>query len=287
MTAGPTPSHPIRCIAVLPLGHLYRPSFVYAPTPEDITDAAANRQRRPALTRQKADALARELANELDLPVFLSDHLPRFLQHHPATPDAQATPGPRFCSMPALRDRGWTEAMVRDLLVSPDALVANPRSRQAAPMRLYLERRVQDQEWQPTFPARLALAEARRLRGLKVMDGRRASLLESIEALNITVPILPLAQVQAQAIHSYNRHHGENESASPESSPAFLQRITVNFLRHHLTPYEEQLEALYGQPGRAEAYLPLSRKIFQAIQEAYPALAGECQAQYARRVQGT
>ena len=39
-------------------------------------------------------------------------------------------------------------------------------------------------------------------------------------------------------------------SASPENDSEFLDRITVNYLRHELTSYEAELAGLYGLIGR-------------------------------------
>jgi hypothetical protein len=36
---------------------------------------------------------------------------------------------------PGLRERGWTEAMIRDLLGNPDLTIGNPHYKTAAPMR--------------------------------------------------------------------------------------------------------------------------------------------------------
>ena len=44
-------------------------------------------------------------------------------------------------TMSGLRERGWSDAMIRDYLGDPDATRPNPRYRSAAPMKLYLAER--------------------------------------------------------------------------------------------------------------------------------------------------
>jgi hypothetical protein len=44
-----------------------------------------------------------------------------------------------------------------------------------------------------------------------------------------------------------------------QSDPAFLERITVNFIRHELTEYDESLQEVAGRMGVDEA-MALMRK---------------------------
>jgi hypothetical protein len=55
---------------------------------------------------------------------------------------------------PGLKERGWTEAMIRDLLGEPDVLTDNPHYKTAAPRRLWRLQKVQAAEALPEFAAR-------------------------------------------------------------------------------------------------------------------------------------
>ena len=66
-----------------------------------------------------------------------------------------------YASAPTLRGRGWTDAMVRDLLGEPDTTRRNPVYRSAAPMRLWLRAGVEQVEQSDTFARRRRQAEAR------------------------------------------------------------------------------------------------------------------------------
>lgn len=55
---------------------------------------------------------------------------------------------------PGLNERGWTEAMIRDLLGKPDLTVKNPHYSKAGPMRLWRLQRVQSAETSPEFAER-------------------------------------------------------------------------------------------------------------------------------------
>ncbi len=55
---------------------------------------------------------------------------------------------------PGLTARGWTVAMIRDLLGKPDLTVDNPHYKTAAPMRLWRLQRVEAVEASPEFTQR-------------------------------------------------------------------------------------------------------------------------------------
>jgi hypothetical protein len=58
-----------------------------------------------------------------------------------------------------LKERGWTESMIRDLLGRPDLRVDNPYYKSAAPMRLWRLQRAEAIEASPEFTARRERAE--------------------------------------------------------------------------------------------------------------------------------
>ena len=61
-----------------------------------------------------------------------------------------------------LKERGWTEKLIRTVLGEPDERRKNPDHRSAVPMRLYFMGRVLDAEQQPSVRARLQrIAELR------------------------------------------------------------------------------------------------------------------------------
>lgn len=97
----------------------------------------------------------------------------------------------------------------------------------------------------------------------------------------------PLDVVIRDAIDSYNNFHEEillgigheYTIATPSSDIKFINRITVNHIRHNLSYYDEQLEKLFGKVGKKEAYFILNKKIYTEIGEVYPNLYHECKRQ--------
>ena len=193
-----------------------------------------------------------------------------------------------FLSSSQLKERGWTPALITQFLGEPDATKPNPHYRAAAPMRLYARARVEVAE---QFVQAAAKAQARSQTGKMVAARKAAELVAQAEQTPIRVKRLPFEQVQDQAIASYNAFHEEllwerghdYNPAHLDSDPAFLDRITVNYIRHALTEYDTHLEAVAGKVGVSEAVATIRRRIFAEIAHAYPEYTQECHRQVATR----
>jgi hypothetical protein len=111
---------------------------------------------------------------------------------------------------------------------------------------------------------------------------KRRQLLRHVDAIAIAIPRMPwetLTQVACDHYNKANRLRGI-DTADPGSSPReFVSRITVNYLRHQCTPYDEELERLSGGEGKQEAVEVLKGRVLGAIAEQYPELAKECDRQ--------
>ena len=65
----------------------------------------------------------------------------------------------RCIGAPGLKERGWTEVMIRALLGDPDLYADNPNYKSAAPMRLWRLQRAEAIEGTPEFAAARERAE--------------------------------------------------------------------------------------------------------------------------------
>lgn len=72
-----------------------------------------------------------------------------------------------------LKERGWTEAMIRDLLGEPDLLADNPHYKSAAPWRLWRLQRAAAAEATPEFTTAKARAERACAAAGKAAETRR------------------------------------------------------------------------------------------------------------------
>ncbi|MGH3189614.1 MAG: hypothetical protein ACRDPY_17905 [Streptosporangiaceae bacterium] len=72
-----------------------------------------------------------------------------------------------------LKERGWTESMIRDLLGDPDLRVDNPHYKSAAPMRLWRLQRAEAIEATPGFAAARERGERQCAAATRAAETRR------------------------------------------------------------------------------------------------------------------
>ena len=179
-----------------------------------------------------------------------------------------------------LKDRGWTEAMIRQILGKPD-VVLELRNRRT--LHLWRAAKVEAAEATPGFQERVAAGQRRAATGLKVAEVRRQATLDWVQGIRVRVPVLEKDELYRQARRSYEAlwESRDDPRTTAGADGTFLDRIAVNFLRHECTRYEALLDDAGGRIGRAEAEVAIRQKVLRCIAEAYPYLAAECERQRA------
>lgn len=190
-----------------------------------------------------------------------------------------------------LKIRGWTDTAIRDLLGPCDLNRPNPHCRSGPPMRLYCQTRVEAAETSAAWTARAAKTRVRQEAAVRAVETKRVKMWVYLESVAITVPALAHLDLTQEACDHYNQRqfifgNWYQEEATPTSDAMFISRITVNYLRHALTEYDDELTSVFGKVGVRDGYQEISRKVFEAISVAYPLLANECQRQYNAKFAG-
>lgn len=187
-----------------------------------------------------------------------------------------------FLTRTALLERaGWTAALVSRLLGEPDQ--RKKVFGRTVPLALYSVARIEQAEAGSEFAQAQASIAKRKVAAAKAVATKTAKLMAVIEAMPITVDRLSPAKVRMQAIDSYNMRSRGDSFASNANDPAFLERITVNFIRHELTEYDVALWETAGKTGNAHAVAKIRCRVYSAIAQAYPALSAECERQIEAR----
>jgi len=191
-------------------------------------------------------------------------------------------PQPTHFMKATLKERGWTDAMIKRFLGAPDSTKTNPRYRSGSPMCLYAIERVLTAEGSPDFDAAKAKAATRSAASTVRADKARVELVRTIETVEIRIEHLDIDEVRSCAIDSYNhapKRERDGRHATPDASPSFLDRIAVNFIRHELADYDGIIAQLGGRIGKREAYRTLRRRVLAEIARLYPILADAARAQ--------
>ena len=181
---------------------------------------------------------------------------------------------------------GWSGTLVTRLLGDADQLKKIKKS--SITIESYELERIQLAEASQEFRvAQSGLAKRKEASKIE-------RLLDAIEAMPITVTTLTTTQVVANAIRYYNSRQENRvldrddytpKYANPDSDSLFLERITVNYIRHELSQYDRVLETTAGKTGADRARVAINKRVYALIAATYPQFADECDRQLAARAE--
>ena len=188
-------------------------------------------------------------------------------------------------SKSALKSRDWTDKSIELFLKTPDKEADNPYYKFASPMKLYLISRVEEIEKTNEFIEFKNKNIKKVIGSKKAVETKKQKLLKEVKGWVIKLEKKDYNKVVLSAINSYNtfkrqisfeRGNFDFEPATLNSDKFFLERITVNYLRHRLSNYEKKLDRIFGKVGKSRAYVIINLKIYEKIAEVYPELKEEC-----------
>lgn len=192
---------------------------------------------------------------------------------------------------------GWTKTAIDRFLGEPDELVPNWRYKNAAPTKKYSLERIEAAEKTAEFAQFVEKSQKRRASARKAMAVRREKTIEEIKDIEVTCfEDRSIERVKQRAHEVWRKHRRsrpgydfdieryEDDSAN-DNFEEFIDRITVNFLRHKRTNYESVLKQIKGKVGVSVAYSIVKVATLKAIGEKYPELKTECDRQAASHIQ--
>lgn len=204
-----------------------------------------------------------------------------------------------YLSTQELEKRGWTKGLIKKFLPEPDDV---EHFKRYGCRYFYSIKKVEETERSDKFRALQEKALKKRTAGKLSAEKRRNEYLRFLSfKMLVRVRVLDEETLLDRAISAYNSHRRmrdwqrfergqiddyelENRrDAGTDSDPAFLERITVNYIRHRLTRYDALLESLPGQQAQEEAARIIQTRVFEAIIAEYPAHRDECERQMIER----
>lgn len=197
-----------------------------------------------------------------------------------------------YLSRSKLKERGWTDRIIKKFIPLCDKEKKNPYYASTSPMKLYLSKRVEQIEQTGEFKKEFIKSQPRKKSSQKAVKTKLQKIKDYIKDLKITVQKIPIDIIEQKAVKDYNnfkegisfeREDFEYQTATLNSDTLFLNRICVNYIRHNLTIYENELEKIFGKVGSKEAYRLLNEKIYSVISNTYPIFSDECSNQLLRK----
>lgn len=197
-----------------------------------------------------------------------------------------------FFNKTQLKERGWSEKMIETLYGEP---YMTRKIGRYCTEYLYHPMRVYNIEGTRKFKELSAKYLQRKKKAKEVSNNRKNSVIERAQTLPIKVVVSDYKTVMRKAIEHWNYRQEERclnrmwqefdfQYATMDSDQSFLERITVNYIRHNLTCYDRLLNSHNGTTGKYEAIRILQARIYDEIAKAYPAFAEECQRQKAAKL---
>lgn len=177
----------------------------------------------------------------------------------------------QYLSLSSLKQRGWSESIIKNMCLLPDKEVTNPYYKSASTMKLYDLHKVEALEEADEFRVLLEKAENRKKSSAKAVNTKMQKMKEFVHSIEIVLPEYSNDTIYRKAVRHYNEYHFpykyivSYEAVDRET----LIRITSNMIRHTLTDYEEILRDKYGKVGIDYAHDYLKKRIDMLVREKY------------------
>ena len=180
--------------------------------------------------------------------------------------------------------RKWTDRLIKKYMPVPDEIRNNPHYGRASEMKLYKISRVESIEKNEQFLIDFQKTILRRKSSLKMVETKKDNLLIEIFELPISVEFIPRNELVPLVIDDYNdRNYYKDDLTLRDLDQSTLERLTVNYIRHQLTSYDQCLGLIFSKVGKKEGYRLLKERIYNCISESYPELTRECTLQFRRK----
>ena len=170
----------------------------------------------------------------------------------------------------------WSNSLIEKYIPHCSLEKPNPRHKNGAPMQLYDKGKVRYIESTEAFKADFQKVIIRKIAARERAEKKCEKLKLYVNSVQIKIPTMDKDKLIRNACHHYNSWREWKEGgwdgewrASPSSDESFLKRITLNYLRHQCTCYEDELDKFRMKVGKQEAHDILQKRINDAIKQKY------------------
>lgn len=189
-----------------------------------------------------------------------------------------------------VKQMGFSDKLIRELLPEPIE-VDNPHYKCAAPMLLFLESDVLKAMNEEPYIAYQEKRKKRKESAKKAVETKRKNLIEEMQSVSdkIIITKMNMQELRKRTIDERNDYYAylaedcEIYRTTYGADEETQDRWMVNYIRHNLTEYDEELDRLYGRTGKDEAYFLFFKALLQKIATVYPNLEEECKRQIQRK----
>lgn len=179
----------------------------------------------------------------------------------------------------AVKLMGFTDKLIKELLPAPE-LVNNPHHVSGAKMKLWKLSDVEAAMQSSAFQDALDKREKRRKSAEKGVATKKANLEADADKFlgRIRIQRIDMNQLRERTLQAKRRWCELHDDYSDvcASDEATVIRWMVNYVRHEMTLYDNQLYQMKGKTGIHEIHDKIHDLILDKIAITYPELADEC-----------
>lgn len=187
-----------------------------------------------------------------------------------------------------VKDMGFTDKLIAELLPEPQ-LVDNPHYRKAAKMKLWKLSDVESAMNNPVFQESLKKRKRYKEAAEKAVATKKAQLKEETDKFleSIKIEHLDIGLIRQYTLKAKQNWYDDNfcmlsnvdYKITDGADEDTVTRWMVNYIRHKMTSYDEQLYHMKGKIGKHDMYHEIHNHILDKIAIVYPELAEECEQQ--------
>lgn len=187
-----------------------------------------------------------------------------------------------------VKDMGFTDKLIAELLPEPQ-LVNNPYYRKAAKMKLWKLSDVEDAMNNPVFQESFKKRKKYKEAAEKGVATKKAHLKDETDKFleSIKIEHLDIGLIREYALKAKQNWYDDkfcmrsnvDYKTTDNADEDTVTRWTVNYIRHQMTTYDEQLYHMKGRVGKNDMYREIHNHILDKIANVYPELAEECEQQ--------
>lgn len=183
-----------------------------------------------------------------------------------------------------LLEKGWTKKLIAEFLGEPE-LKVNPYYKSGHPMKLWPKEEIEQVQNSSDFQKAFDKAQKRKDSAKKAVQTKYQKLLADVEQKTINVKHIADEQLVKETLrakekwYEYKNNYSMFERDVDGVDEVTLARWVVNYIRHNLTEYDEEIYNLAGKVGIEEAYTLYKNKVLDEIAKTYPKYVNECENQ--------
>ena len=186
-----------------------------------------------------------------------------------------------YWSKTTLLNRGWTEKSINEIL-PPPKLVKNPHYKCSYPMQLWEAQIVSYRERTNRFKKYAEKKAKRQEASRKAIATKTEKTIALLPNFSLEVERVSLEDLRQWTLNAKWYWYMDTEQYERADSVDFADEETIlrweiNFIRHNLSNYDDELEKLYGKVGKDMVYSKYRNQLMNKIFEVYPELKEKCE----------